>query len=555
MYREFYGLDEKPFALLPDPRFIYLGSSHREALAHLLYGIESGEGFIELVGQVGTGKTTLCRTLLDRFGPEIQVAFIFNPSQDELELLQAISREFELESAGKNRPELVEQLNEFLLKNRAKGRRTVLMIDEAQNLPRDVLEQLRLLSNLETEREKLLQIVLIGQPELEENLSRTDLRQLRQRITVRWDIRPLDRAETAEYLNHRLRVAGRRRGDSLFAPSAIRAIYSISRGIPRLINALADRALLAGYALGRDRIDARIVRQAIREMVPVADRRRRVPPWMIGAAAAGLLVAALVWGAVHARWGSSEPVAPVSAALLRDYSAVAAQPSDALGQLAPALLQRPAGRSAAEALGRMLAIWTISAEVPREVEPTSMGAVLMAASNLRLSPSFTTIEEIRALDQPVILELEPRQGEIRYAVLQTLLDGDLAGVAAGDELFMLGLGSMNRFWTGRAFFVWRNHESWPMPMPGDGRPGVREIQAALTRLGWMNPGDPSGEYDERTAAAVRKLQQQKGLPETGELDFKSLIALYRALDERGLREEGRPVYGGPRLVRGGRGRS
>jgi general secretion pathway protein A len=553
VYREFYGLEEKPFALLPDPRFMYLGSSHREALAHLLYGIEAGEGFIELVGQVGTGKTTLCRTLLDRFGPEIQVAFMFNPSQSELELLQSINRELKLDTEGKGRSELVQELNEFLLKSRAEGRRSVLVVDEAQNLPRDVLEQLRLLSNLETEREKLLQIVLIGQPELEENLARTDLRQLRQRITVRWDINPLDRAETEEYVNHRLRVAGRRRGDALFTAGALRAIYAISKGTPRLINAIADRALLAGYALGRDRISTSIVRLAIREMVPMTDRRRRLWPWVVGTLAAGVGAAVLVWSAVQAGWVQSQPVEPVAAAARASgFSAIAVKkPNDGLGRLAPALQARPAERTAADALRRILQLWDISAEIPKTVEPTSMGAVLMGASNLRLSPDFTTLAEIRALDQPVILELEPRPGEIRYAVLQTLLDGELAGVAVGDELFVLGQGALNRFWTGRAIFAWRNYQSWPTLTAGDARGGVREVQAALTRLGYMNPGDPSGEYDERTEAAARKFQKDQGLAESGQFNFKTMIALYRALDERAIREDGQPLYGGPRLARTG----
>ena len=213
MYTDFYGLKERPFALLPDPRYLFLSESHREALAHLLYGIEAGEGFIQVVGQVGTGKTTLCRTLLGRIGSDVEIAYIFNPSPSAEELLAAINREFGLPTTARSRVELIEQLNRFLLEKRAQDRRVLLVIDEAQNLEPGVLEQIRLLSNLETEREKLVQIALIGQPELEENLARADLRQLRQRITVRWTLSPFSSREVGEYLKHRLQVAGRDRVD------------------------------------------------------------------------------------------------------------------------------------------------------------------------------------------------------------------------------------------------------------------------------------------------------------------------------------------------------
>jgi general secretion pathway protein A len=551
LYREFYNLEEKPFALLPDPRFLYLGSSHREALAHLLYGVEAGEGFIEVIGQVGTGKTTLCRTLLDRFAPNVHVAFIFNPSQSELELLQGIAREFGLATEGRGRSELVNELNEFLLKTRAAERRAVLVIDEAQNLPRDVLEQLRLLSNLETEREKLLQIVLIGQPELEENLSRSDLRQLRQRITVRWDIRPLDRAETEDYVSHRLRVAGRRGGGPLFTSGAMNALYRASKGTPRLINAIADRALLAGYAARRERINGRIVKRAIREMVNTGAGRqswRAVALW----AGAPLLCAAVAGGAlyVHPEWLPRFGALSVATALPEEgYTAVAESPDQNLQRLAPALLARTAEQSASQALARILQLWGISAELPPSIAPSSMAVVLKGVSNLRLNPDFTTFAEIRKLDQPVILEFEPRAGELRYAVLHTL-QGELAGVSAGDENFLIRTSTLNRYWTGRAMFAWRNFESLAILTPGDARPGVRLLQNALTRLGYMAPGDPSAEYDERTELAVRKFQEGQGLPGTGELGFKSMISLYHALDELAQREESRTPYGGPLLRRG-----
>ncbi|HVH04621.1 MAG TPA: AAA family ATPase [Myxococcota bacterium] len=265
MYAEFYGLREKPFALSPDPRYLFLADSHREALAHLLYGIEHGEGFISITGEVGTGKTTLCRTLLQRIEPGTEVAFIFNPQLSAEELLQAINAELGLATEGLGRRQLMEQLNRFLLAKKADGRRVLLLIDEAQNLAPDTLEQVRLLSNLETDTSKLIQIILIGQPELDAILESPNLRQLRQRISVRWRLSPLSAIETRDYVRHRLRIsAGAPR--EIFTELALRELHRRARGIPRLVNLLADRALLAGYAAGARTIGLGLVTQSDKEI-------------------------------------------------------------------------------------------------------------------------------------------------------------------------------------------------------------------------------------------------------------------------------------------------
>ena len=265
MYTQFYGLREKPFSLSPDPRYLYLADPHREALAHLLYGIEQGEGFICITGEVGTGKTTLCRTLLQRLESGTEVAFIFNPQLSGTELVQAINSELGLPIAGLDRRELMEQLNRLLLARRLENRRVLLIIDEAQVMERDALEQVRLLSNLETNTAKLIQIVLIGQPELDRLLESPDLRQLRQRISVRWRLEPLSAADTRDYVRHRLRIAaGAPR--QLFTDLALREIHRRSHGIPRVINLLCDRALLAGYAAGAQAIGLGLVTQTDREV-------------------------------------------------------------------------------------------------------------------------------------------------------------------------------------------------------------------------------------------------------------------------------------------------
>jgi len=278
MYIEHYGLREKPFSLTPDPRFLYLSTSHREALAHLLYGIEQGEGFIAVTGEVGTGKTTLCRTLLERLGPDAEVAYLFNPRVSGIELLEAIQRELGLPGEG-TRAQLLDHLNRFLLEMSRTGRRVLLLVDEAQNLPVETLEELRLLSNLETTTEKLLQIVLFGQPELDALLDSPALRQLRQRIGVRWRLESLSDPEASDYVLHRLRIAAG--GDrDLFTPAALRELRRRARGVPRLVNLLADRALLAGYADGSQRVERVHVGRAAREILRARQRRRgRLPRW------------------------------------------------------------------------------------------------------------------------------------------------------------------------------------------------------------------------------------------------------------------------------------
>jgi len=248
MYLNYYGLKEHPFYVTPDPRFIFWTKQHREALDHLLYGIHERKGFIELTGEVGTGKTTLCRACLAQLGDSVDTALILNPSLTETQLLRAMANDFGLSAAGRDRLACIEAINRFLLERNAAGRNVALFIDEAQDLSPAVMEQVRLLSNLETDKTKLIQIILCGQPELKARLERPDLRQLRQRITIRYRIGPLNEAETAQYITHRLSVAaGGAAAGVQFDEEAARSIHRYTRGSPRLINAIADNALLAGY--------------------------------------------------------------------------------------------------------------------------------------------------------------------------------------------------------------------------------------------------------------------------------------------------------------------
>jgi general secretion pathway protein A len=274
MYTKYYGFNEKPFTLTPNPRFIYLSKHHKEAFAHLLYGINNHYGFIELVGEVGTGKTTVLRTLLSQLGDEnYRSALIFNPCLSGVELLRSVNHEFGLAAVSEYAHELLEDLNLFLLKENARDITVVLVIDEAQNLSPAILEQLRLISNLETEDDKLIQIILAGQPELSTLLDLPQLRQLNQRIAVRYRLRSMSIDETRTYIHHRMVVAGETGGVSFSRP-ALKLIHLYSRGLPRLINNICDRALLIGYGNEQRRISAGTIMRAISEIVNVRHRRR-----------------------------------------------------------------------------------------------------------------------------------------------------------------------------------------------------------------------------------------------------------------------------------------
>ncbi len=265
MYREFFGLKEKPFNITSDPNFLFLSRVHKEALAHLVYGIKERKGFLEITGEIGAGKTTLCRALLGQLDRKTKSAFIFNSTLPELQLFQAILEDYGIIVSGRTKVSLLKQLNRFLIEELVHGGNVVLIIDEAQNLSTSILEEIRMLSNLETDKEKLFQIVLVGQPELKNKLNSPALKQLRQRISVRFHITPLESTEAADYINHRLMVAGSE-GLIKFDTDAIESIYSYAGGIPRVINMVCDKSMLTAYVMETRNITAPIVERSIKEM-------------------------------------------------------------------------------------------------------------------------------------------------------------------------------------------------------------------------------------------------------------------------------------------------
>jgi len=265
MYLEFYGLKELPFNITPDPRFLFYSSQHREAFDHLVYGIEHRKGFIELSGEVGSGKTTLCRAVLANLSKRVKTALILNPALSGSQLLQAILNDFGLSCNRRDRLSCIETLNTFLLEQTLQGNNVAVIIDEAQDLKASVMEEIRLLSNLETDQHKLMQIVLAGQPELRTRLAKSELRQLRQRIMVRCRLNPLAESDTANYIAHRLKVAGAKDGVG-FDDKAVHRVYEYSQGTPRMINALCDRVLIAGYVAGKRKLGAEEVERALEDM-------------------------------------------------------------------------------------------------------------------------------------------------------------------------------------------------------------------------------------------------------------------------------------------------
>ena len=283
MYSRYFGFKERPFKLVPNPAYLFLGKGHEEALAHLQYATSHGDGFVEITGEVGTGKTTLCRVFLDSLDERMEAAYIFNPKLDPLQLLKTINAEFGLAADADNTKDLIDILNNFLIAQKAAEKTVILVIDEAQNLSAEVLEQLRLLSNLETTQNKLLQIILVGQPELAEMLESYELRQLAQRINLQYELPPLNFKETREYIEHRIHIASQKPAP-IFTQSALREVYRYSVGVPRRINIICDRALLTAFSQDKKRINASIVRQAISELAG----RRDLPRFFLGWRSIGL---------------------------------------------------------------------------------------------------------------------------------------------------------------------------------------------------------------------------------------------------------------------------
>src|ERR1700675_1765928 len=455
MYTSFFGLSEKPFAITPDLRYLYLSERHAEALAHLLYGINESGGFIQLTGEVGTGKTTVVRTLLSRVPQHADVAVILNPRVTPVEFLLTICEELGLnlgEADRRSVKQMVDALNRRLLEAHAEGRRIIVLVDEAQNLSIDVLEQVRLLTNLETPTQKLLQIILIGQPELRELLDRTDLRQLAQRITGRYHLKPLSREETKSYVRHRLRVAGA--SGEIFTPAALSEVHRLSLGIPRVINVVCDRALLGAYTQDSRTITAALLRRAAGEVYG----RRFAPIWLcrlassvgIAALAATVFVGWQVWHRQTASMSlfSHAPKAVAPAAHSAEFPAplpVAAAPLTKLPAPAAsvnALLEaNRANTTDATAFRRLRSLWGTALSDDRD--PCGQAA----KAGLSCLDQRGSWAQVRTLNRPAILTLTDERG-LRHRVVLSGLDDSFATLDLGEHSERVSLADLSSDWFG-----------------------------------------------------------------------------------------------------------
>jgi general secretion pathway protein A len=484
MYAEFFGLKQSPFSIAPDPRYLFMSERHREALAHLLYGIRGGGGFVLLSGEIGAGKTTVCRCFLEQLPENCRVAYIFNPKLTVSDLLKTICSEFHIEVKHEGIgpatiKDHLDPLNAYLLASHARGERNVLIIDEAQNLTPYVLEQLRLLTNLETSERKLLQIILIGQPELRTILTKPELEQLAQRVIARFHLGTLDKAETLQYIQHRMQVAGLR-GPLPFSKQAVARIHVLARGVPRRINLLCDRALLGAYASGVPQVVAAVVDKAAREVFEgevhgttpqnSPSRLQALPAWL-GTLGAGALGGALVAGALFWWWSTSQPAArPLETGAAVNTPLVAAQASPlpepkTLAAASEPTLTDPAPEPARPVIDGAPALASLinnEASAWRELGPLwgqalSTGEACATALQHQLQCYRTdrmTLNGLRQLNRPGILVLRA-DGQGAGRALVTAMTANSVTLQAGEQQWRLPLTALADLWRGEFATLWR----------------------------------------------------------------------------------------------------
>ena len=529
MYASYFGLNDNPFAITPDPRFLFLSARHTEALAHLLYGVTESGGFIQLTGEVGTGKTTLVRTLLEKLPDNVDAALIINPRMSVLEFLRSICRELDVDWKPDQTPQdLIDTLNMQLLKAHEKGRRVVLIVDEAQGLSAEVLEQVRLLTNLETRQQKLLQIILVGQPELRELLARSELRQLAQRITGRYHLMPLSTAETRAYVNHRLTVSGAMA--PIFTGSALRSLQRITGGIPRLINIICDRALLGAYTQELRQVDGALLRRASKEVLgekiqPKASRWKTAAPVLLGVLVIFAALAVFSYfvpgpppdynGPEQAAAAPVRPPAPT----LNQWLADAKHPSDT-----------------DSAFGTLFSLWNA------DYRPGQSGDACREAQDAGLRCLYRrgTWNNLRGFDLPAIVTLTDAGGVVHQLVM-THLDDDAVTLRAGTASARFPLTQVEPLWYGEFLILWKPdpHAAHPLG-PGMNSGNVAWLRSQLASLQLIRD-DGGSTYDGDLTSAVKRFQSTQHMQVDGIAGEETLVRLSTAL----------PTPGTPLLAGGG----
>lgn len=512
MYANYFGLAENPFSITPDPRYLFLSERHTEALAHLLYGVTESGGFIQLTGEVGTGKTTLIRSLLEKLPEHVDAALIINPRVSVTEFLRSICTELHVAVTPAASPQqFIDALNARLLEAHAAGRRVVLIIDEAQALAAEVLEQVRLLTNLETRSQKLLQIILVGQPELRDLLARRDLRQLAQRITGRYHLEPLTAKETSAYVHHRLGVAGA--VGPIFKTSAIRSLQRVTGGIPRLINIICDRALLGAYTRDLRQVDAGLVRRAAREVLGERNARLQRPLIWVGSLAVILLSMLTMLAATGHLPGFQLPAPPAPTVV----NAPVATPG---GWLADA--NHPTDTDTA--FSTLFSLWNV------DYTPGGAGSACQQAeqNGLRCLYRRGTWNNLRSFDRPAIITLTDANGNLHQVVVVEL-DAHSATLRAGTHQARFPINALEPLWYGEYLLLWRPNPEAPAALqPGMVGTSVGWLRTQLAALQHTaDSGDTT--YDGSLKQAVERFQSAQHLAVDGIAGDETLIHLNTVL--------------------------
>jgi len=559
MYSHFFGFKERPFKLLPDPSYLFLSKGHEEALAHLKYAVGHGDGFVEIIGEIGTGKTTLCRVFLDRLGDDMVAAYIFNPRLDEVQLLKTINDELGIDSSADNTKDLIDILNAFLIEMKAADKKVILIIDEAQNLSVEVLEQLRLLSNLETTRSKLIQIILVGQPELGEMLDSNELRQLGQRVTISSYLAPLTFKETSAYIEHRTQVALRKPGH-LFSKNALKEIYKYTGGIPRLVNTICDRSLLIAYSRNRKKISGNIVRLAIRELSSRGDLRKRFSlkiPATTAIIIAGLaVIGILLLPGIFQREAELEPSAmlPNPVSNTKKKSTVVYYPANP--EKEKTTTQKPLRAEAAKTVG--LQSFLEQAD-PAATRSNAMRAVLsLWAVDTHIQPYLENLQDdnaffnlairhhgleiqvvdgdpdlVRKLNLPAIFKFESPDLKLPlYLTLEKIHENQAVFRTQGLETIVtIPYDVLAAQFKGTVFIVWKNYLGLEGTLPlSDPKGSVIMLKMILRDLGYADVA-LSPEYDIRTQAIIKDLQQKHGIIADGFVGPMTKIVLYNEKED------------------------
>jgi len=544
MYQEFFGLSDIPFSIAPDPRYLYMSERHREALAHLVYGLNSDGAFILLTGDVGTGKTTVSRCLLEQIPADTRLALVLNPKVSALELLETICDEL----YGKHAPHaalpasqasikvFIDIINHYLLEAHAQGRKTVILIEEAQNLDLDVLEQLRLLTNLETNEHKLLQIILLGQPELLDILERPELSQLAQRITARYHLTPLNEQEMAAYIEHRLAVAGSRQG--IFSNRVLHRLYQLSRGIPRLVNVLCDRAMLGAYVQNRSQVDRRTLETAAREVfgeramgaLGRSSGRARGPLLALAAAVLlAVLAGVLLWTLEQhplALPGAAEVVAAET-----DLPAEASPVEASSAETGASSRQLQWPDESARLRSNSLAFQALFQQWQLDYQPQTDGSPCFFAQTHGMGcyEDRSNLEKLRTLNRPVVLKLHDHLNRDYYATL-TGLGRKVARIEMADTQQLVDIDSIYQHWGGEFTLLWRPPPAYKKPIaPGDQGEDVMWLSQQLQQLDQSAGLNQTTVYQRALVDRIKRFQLEQGLVADGIVGVHTLVRLNNKL--------------------------